>query len=127
MTAILPQKSWRFAQINIFDFVRVIIMRKKLISLTDKLDDYLSTAKYERKGSNFAKLNEYKNGIRKIIDNELTERQYFCLYQHYYQNQSVREISNALSISEATVYKHIRTATNKIKKFVSLYGDAYFK
>lgn len=102
-------------------------MRKKILSMTNELDNYLSMIKYQSKDSNSDKLNEYKNGLRKIIDNELTEKQRFCFYHHFYKNQSVKEISNTLGIVEATVYKHIRSAMKIIKNFVSVYGDVYFK
>lgn len=102
-------------------------MRKRTLSISNELDSYISFTKYQSKGTNSSKLNEYKNGLRKIIDNELTEKQRFCFCQHYYENKSVKEISNALGIVEATVYKHIRTAMKIIKKFVETYGDVYFK
>lgn len=102
-------------------------MRKKVLSMSCELDSYISINKYQSKGTNSNKLNEYKYELRKIIYNELTERQCTCFCQHYYQNQSVKEISNTLGISEATVYKHLRKAMKMIKKFVTIYGDVYFK
>lgn len=102
-------------------------MRKRLISMSNELDDYISLTEYQSKGTNYRKLNEYKDGLRKIIDNELTEKQRFCFCQHYYQNQSIKEISNSLGIGKPAVYKHIRNAMKMIKKFVAIYGDVYFK
>lgn len=102
-------------------------MRKKLLSISSEIDNYTSFIKYQSKGTNLGKLNEYKDGLRKIIDNELTEKQRFCFYQRYYENQSVKEISNILGIADATVYKHIRNAMKTIKSFVAIYGDEYFK
>ena len=102
-------------------------MRKKLLSISSEIDNYTSFIKYQSKGTNSSKLNEYKDGLRKIIDNELTEKQRFCFYHHYYEKQSVKEISNNLGIADATVYKHIRNAMKTIKNFVAIYGDEYFK
>lgn len=57
----------------------------------------------------------------------LLKNSVFCFYQRYYENQSIKEISNILGIADATVYKHIRNAMKTIKSFVAIYGDEYFK
>ena len=75
-------------------------MRKKLLSISNEIDNYTSFIKYQSKGTNLGRLNE---------------------------NQSIKEISNILGIADATVYKHIRNAMKTIKSFVAIYGDEYFK
>ena len=53
-------------------------MRKKLLSISNEIDNYTSFIKYQSKGTNLGRLNEYKDGLRKIIDNELLKNSVFA-------------------------------------------------
>ncbi len=102
-------------------------MKTKVLRLTDKIDELTSLENYYKGKNNISKLNEYKNMVRKIISNELTERQRECITLRFYKNKNVREISNILCIKKATVYKHIRNGLKTIKKHLNIYFNVYFE
>ncbi len=102
-------------------------MKHKILSLTDRIEGYASLKNYYEENDNISRLNEYKNMIRKIISNELTERQRDCITLRFHKNKNVKEISNILCIKEATVYKHIRNGIKKIKKHLNIYFNVYFE
>lgn len=102
-------------------------MRHKILSLTDQIDQFVSFENYSEKKTNLSKLNEYKNIVQRIINNELTGRQRECITLRFYKNLSAQDISNMLGIDKTTVYKHIRVGLKNIKKSLKIYFDVYSK
>lgn len=50
------------------------------------------------------------------IEQKLTEKQRKCFLKRYYQNMSVKDIAESMSIRPATVYKHIRVAKKRLAR-----------
>ena len=54
--------------------------------------------------------------LRKVIDQELPELTRRIVRYRFYDRKPYKEISRLLSVSEVTVYKHLRHAINVLRK-----------
>ncbi len=65
---------------------------------------------------NVSKRERMKKLIGTAIKNELTQRQRDCICMRYYQGMRAEEIAYHMSISKASVYKHIRKGLAAIRR-----------
>jgi len=54
--------------------------------------------------------------IHSIMQDQLTEKQRFCVEMYYFENRNTTKIAEILGTSKANVSKHIRRALNKMEK-----------
>lgn len=60
--------------------------------------------------------NRRLEAISEAIDSELTEAQRRTLLLRYREEKTYREISSTLNISEVAVYKHLRSALERLRR-----------
>lgn len=60
-----------------------------------------------------------------LVDEVLTEVQKQCFTKRIYENKSISEIAEEMGIKETTVYKHIKLAKNKLKKYCDIFCKAF--
>ena len=79
---------------------------------------------------NFEQINSNNNSqkyrdmlkiIKKIIQNDLTQRQKECLIMYYKKNLNIIKISKILGICPSTVWRHIKISQKKIKNIIKYY------
>ena len=79
---------------------------------------------------NFEQINSNNNSqkyrdmlkiIKKIIQNDLTQRQKECLIMYYKKNLKIIKISKILGICPSTVWRHIKISQKKIKNIIKYY------
>lgn len=63
--------------------------------------------------------------IMLLVDEVLTEIQKQCFTKRTYENKSISEIAEEMGIKETTVYKHIKLARNKLKKYCDIFCRAF--
>lgn len=68
---------------------------------------------------------ENRRIVSQLVD-ALPESQRMCVMMYYYQDQTVREISDALSVSEGTVKSRLHYARTAIRKGVEQYTEQGF-
>ncbi|MBR3971877.1 MAG: sigma-70 region 4 domain-containing protein, partial [Ruminococcus sp.] len=56
-----------------------------------------------------------KKILFKALAEELTEKERFCLTEHYLNNKKMKDIARTLSLHPSTVTRHIQRAMNKLK------------
>ena len=78
---------------------------------------------YMQNNSNSAKYYYILEIIKKVIKNDLTKRQKKCLIMYYEKNLIIIKISKILGICPSTVWRHIKTSQQKIKKIIKYYHD----
>lgn len=54
--------------------------------------------------------------LRRAIQEELTERQRTCLLLYYGDRHTMPEIADILNLTRGTVSKHIRKATDRLRR-----------
>lgn len=99
-------------------------MKTKKLMLKESEENQLSlrdflTGKVEAEGlSEEKRLERMGNVLRIGMEHELTERQRQCIDMRYMKNMKAEEIADALSLSVATVYKHLRKGIHALKHCV---------
>lgn len=61
--------------------------------------------------------------VSEAIESELTTKQRRTLLLRYYEEKSYREIAGILDISEVAVYKHLRSALERLRRKVKRKGE----
>lgn len=62
---------------------------------------------------------EYRRMLKvltKAMQEELTKRQYDCMYAHYFENKTQSQIAKEMGIGAPTVNKHIKKAKERLLK-----------
>jgi len=62
---------------------------------------------------------EQINQIKEVIELRLSKKHQEIMYLHYFSGLTVKEIGETTEIPEKTIYKAIKTSTEKIKKEVA--------
>ena len=71
-------------------------------------------------------LERMRPAIHSIMDEQLTERQKFCVEMYYFRNCNSSQIAKLLGTSRANVTKHIRRGLSRMEKsmrFLFLIND----
>lgn len=96
-------------------------MRIKKYSFDEYTTNNASIALYlSAQETDDPKRNRMMKILKTALQNELTQRQRECINMYYMENRKVKEISDIMSIKPSTVYKHLKTGLNALKK-ASLY------
>lgn len=69
---------------------------------------------------------KYKHALKilnKAMKDELTKKQYMCIYMKYKDNMSITSIAKALGVRPSTVSRHIKKAEQRLKKVVGYLLD----
>jgi len=65
--------------------------------------------------------NMMKHILTKAISNELTDKQRFCIIEHFFKHRKQKEIAQELGINASTVSRHIEVGKKKLKNIASYY------
>lgn len=97
-------------------------MRKQIIHISDLNSDKIS---FERNFMNGEDNSEKRKKVLKILknvmDNDLTDRQRYCVHEYYFGGKKMKAIANELGITPPVVTRHIQMGASKLYKIVKHY------
>lgn len=76
-----------------------------------------------RNSTNNAHIEKMKKHICKAVNNELTEKQRYCITEYYINSRKMVDISKELGISPCVVSRHISRGVAKLKKTLTYFFD----
>lgn len=90
------------------------------IHLSDIVESRLSLKHFNNTYAkdNSSELEYMKKTLKRLIDNELTERQKEIALMHYYQSKSISEIAGKLKINKSTVSRSLKSTANRLRKYL---------
>ncbi|MBQ5397896.1 MAG: sigma-70 family RNA polymerase sigma factor [Ruminococcus sp.] len=91
------------------------------VSITKKNENLLTYNVFESEEDNTADIIRMKELAKKAILNELTDKQRYCLCQYYITGRSMKSIAAELGVNPSTVTRHIKKATQRIKRIAAYY------
>ncbi|MCH5303364.1 MAG: sigma-70 family RNA polymerase sigma factor [Ruminococcus sp.] len=97
-------------------------MRHKRVAISEKNEHKLAYYDFDYRETNDREIEKMKKILRNAITNELTERQRYCICEHYLNGRSMKNIANELCIHPSTVTRHIQSAKNRLKRIASCYN-----
>ncbi len=97
-------------------------MLHKLVSLNEKNEQLLSYSEFNRMEDNSDSRKAMKRLLRQAINNELTDKQRFCVCEHYFKNRSMKSIAEELGVNPSTVTRHIQNAQRRLKRVARYYS-----
>lgn len=62
------------------------------------------------------------NTMNKLVANELTQMQRYCLTEHFLNQKKQKQIAKELGVAPSTVCRHISRAMRKLKNIASYYN-----
>lgn len=65
------------------------------------------------------------NRVRKVVDEELTERQRQMVEMYYFQRLNMPEIADKLGVSPSSVSRTIMRGRGRIRKYLKYNGRAF--
>lgn len=77
---------------------------------------YLSTGE-----TNTVEKFKMKKILKKAIAEELSGMQKHCLVEHYIRGKKMKDIATELNLNPSTVTRHIKRATEKLRRIASYY------
>jgi len=89
--------------------------------ITEKNSHKFSYDCFEIAEDNSEKVKEMKHLLRRAIRNELTDKQRYCLCEHYFKKRSMKDIAAELGVNPSTVTRHIQNATRRLKRVAEYY------
>lgn len=63
--------------------------------------------------------------VRRVVDEELTERQREMVYMYYFQGMSMPDIAVTLGVSPSSVSRTIKRGRGRIRKYLKYNGRAF--
>ena len=92
----------------------------KFDNFSDALFSF-SEFKHDENGTNTKEYNKVLSILRKVIANELTERQRTCLEMYYKRKMNTIKIAEKLGIYPSTAWRHIQKSKERIKNIMKYY------
>jgi len=89
--------------------------------MDDKNEPLISYYLYNQGSDNRPERERMKRILNRAIRYELTERQRTCLTKYYLEGMRMTEIARSLDLSKSTVSRHIKSATQKLRRVASYY------
>lgn len=96
-------------------------MQHRLIPITENNSNRISFFGYETGGTNGRDISKMKKILQMAINNELTNKQRYCVCQYYFQGKSMKHIATELNVNPSTVTRHIQKAKEKLKRVAQYY------
>lgn len=96
-------------------------MRHRVISITDKNENLLAYSDFSSGETNSCDISKMKTILQKAIANELTEKQRYCVCEHYFGGRSMKSIASELNVNPSTVTRHIQSAKRRLKRVARYY------
>ena len=91
-------------------------MRTKVYSLdTQREDLYLQSLSAQR-DDNSRDIEKMKNMLRNAMEYMLTDKQKKCITMYYFEHRNMNEIAKAMGVNKSTVSRHIKAASDNLKK-----------
>ena len=91
-------------------------MKCERVSLSDSNEPFIAFNMWNRGSDNRPEREKMKRFLKLAMRIELTDRQRYCVIEHYYGGKKMTEIAEALGVSKSTVSRHISSALRKIKR-----------
>lgn len=90
-------------------------MKNPILSLDTQIEEQISVKQYYSEGET-----DLHKRMKRLIGiafrKELTQRQKECIRMYYYENKKVSEIAEYTGIRPTTVYKHLKSGRDALKK-----------
>lgn len=97
-------------------------MRTKVLHLDDMNTNKITYINYLANGAtNESSRQKMKKILSKAIISELTEKQRFCIVEHYINEKKEKDIAFELGVNTSTVSRHITSAKKKLQHIASYY------
>ncbi|XMB73260.1 RNA polymerase sigma factor [Mycoplasmatota bacterium WC30] len=111
-------RTWIYRITSNYVFNHFKSSQAKLKQKTYSYDDNINSSKEDVEGQ--AIKNQQINEILTAMKRLLKPKHFSIMSLHFFSNLTVKEISKSMEIPEKTIYKAIKTSTEKIKKEVAL-------
>jgi RNA polymerase sigma-70 factor (ECF subfamily) len=89
-------------------------LKSEKIRITEDIDEFHNLTNNE----NSEEISQNNIMAKKAMES-LDDKQRKMIYYKYYMDMSIREISKKMNISKSTVHKEIKTAEEKMKKYIT--------
>ena len=89
-------------------------MRTKIFHLNKENQDYCGFASETKRGTNRAALMRKADLLKKVISEDMTERQRLCITEHILNGRKQKEIAEILGLSPSTVSRHIAAGKRRL-------------
>lgn len=97
-------------------------MKQKLIHITDLNADKVAFEKSLMGGdSNSEKRQKIKHLLVDAMENDLTDRQRYCLTEYYFNGKKMKTIADELGVTPPVVTRHIQLGAAKLYKIAKYY------
>ncbi len=97
-------------------------MRTKVYSLDTQMEDlYLQSLSAQRE-DNSRDIEKMKGMLRTAMDSMLTDKQKQCITMYYFEHRNMREIADTIGVNKSTVSRHIKAASENLKKLRAFIG-----
>ncbi len=96
-------------------------MRHRRISITEKNEHRLVYFDHDYRETNENDIAKMKKILNYAIANELTDRQRYCICEHYLKGRSMKNIACELNLNPSTVTRHIKSAEKRLKRIADCY------
>lgn len=91
-------------------------MSRKTLRLDRMTEELYSVSMHNSTGDNRERRRRMKSFIKKAMQQDLTERQSYCIEHYFLYEMSMSEIAKELQISVSAVSRHIKRGINVLKK-----------
>lgn len=96
-------------------------MRHRFISISQRCENLLTYSDFSSGETNSQDISKMKKILQKAINNELTEKQKYCVYEYYLTGRNMKDIAKDLNVNPSTVTRHIQKARQRLKRVAKYY------
>jgi RNA polymerase sigma factor (sigma-70 family) len=96
-------------------------MRHKVLSINENNSHLITYSDFSSDETNDRDISKMKKILHKAINDELTDKQRYCVCQYYLQGRSMKSIASELQVNPSTVTRHIQNAKRRLKKVAKYY------
>lgn len=96
-------------------------MRHRLVSITEKNLHFITYDNFSNDETNACDISKMKKIMKMAIANELTEKQRYCLCEHFLYGRSMKSIASDLNVNPSTVTRHIQNAKRRLTRVAKYY------
>ena len=96
-------------------------MRHKVFPVSHENFDIIKICEFGSYETNDSNILKMKSILQKAIANELTEKQQYCVYEHFIVGRQMKDIAAELNLNPSTVTRHIQNAILRLKRVAKYY------
>lgn len=96
-------------------------MRHKLVSITEKNAHLITYSDFNSDETNDKDISKMKKILQRAIEDELTDKQRYCICQYYLQGKNMKTIASQLNVNPSTVTRHIQKAKSRLRHVAKYY------